>query len=329
MALGNSSGGCQDMSTEEYPGTWLKPFVFVLMPFAPAFNDIYEYGIKGGVQDAGAYAERIDEQMFVEGMLDRIFAQIIKADVVVADMTGRNPNVFYEVGYAHALNKVVVLLTQSADDIPFDLKHRAHIVYGGRISDLRPELTKRLTWAIRESRKRDNLVRNPRFKEGTKYWGTGYIESRITNGNWPHTSDEIGLPFVVSGGAVANGHRDPAVFKDDGWGSFSIDHQSPLGDHVWSSFSQLVAGLERDTDYVASYWVKAENLDVRTLFLTLDHQWRKVYRYYADPGTYEWRQVMSSPFNTGSRDFVDFRFVMQAQGKVWIDDVALYKRSKR
>jgi hypothetical protein len=39
-------------------------------------------------------------------------------------MTGRNPNVFYEVGYAHALGKIVLLLTQNGDDIPFDLKHR-------------------------------------------------------------------------------------------------------------------------------------------------------------------------------------------------------------
>lgn len=67
---------------------------------------------------------------------------------------------------------------------------------------------------------------------------------------------------------------------------------------------------------------------MRALFLTLDHQWRKANRYYADSGTYEWRQVISTPFNTGSSDFVDFRFVMQAQGKVWIDDVALHKRRK-
>lgn len=241
------------MPTEEYPATAPKPFVFALMPFALEFGDIYEYGIKGAAQDAGAYAERIDEQMFVEGILDRIFNQISKANVVVADMTGRNPNVFYEVGYAHALNKVVVLLTQSADDIPFDLKHRPHIVYGGKITELRPKLARRLTWAIEESYKRENLVRNPRFKEGTKYWGTGYVESRITNGNWPFPSDQIRLPFLVSGGAVATGGRDTSTSHNGGWASFFIDHQSPVADHVWSSFSQLIAGLERDTDYVARY----------------------------------------------------------------------------
>ena len=44
-------------------------------------------------------------------------------------MTGMNPNVFYEVGYAHALNKRVILLTETAEDIPFDLKHTPHVVY--------------------------------------------------------------------------------------------------------------------------------------------------------------------------------------------------------
>ena len=82
----------------------------------------------------GVYAERIDEQIFSEGILDRIFNQISKADVIVADMTGkRNPNVFDQVGYAHALGKIVILLTQNTDDIPFDLKHRQHTVYGGKI----------------------------------------------------------------------------------------------------------------------------------------------------------------------------------------------------
>ena len=86
-------------------------------------------------------------------MLERIFNQISKADVLVADMTGKNPNVFYEVGYAHALGKLVLLLTQDSADIPFDLRHRPHIVYGGGIDMLRKELTPRLAWALAEAKK--------------------------------------------------------------------------------------------------------------------------------------------------------------------------------
>ena len=123
------------------------------MPLDKKFDDIYKFGIKGAAEDVGAYAERLDEQIFVEGMLDRIFNQISKADLIIADMTGRNPNVFYEVGYAHALGKITLLLTQDADDIPFDLKHRQHTVYGGSIDLLRKELADRLRWGIAESRR--------------------------------------------------------------------------------------------------------------------------------------------------------------------------------
>ena len=128
--------------------TSVKPFVFVLMPFHSDFDDVYQVGIKAACASAGAYCERVDEQIFVENILDRVFNQIAKADIIVAEMTGRNPNVFYETGFAHALNKRVILLTQNADDIPFDLKQFPHIVYSGKITHLRAELEKRIKWCI-------------------------------------------------------------------------------------------------------------------------------------------------------------------------------------
>lgn len=123
-----------------------KPFVFVLMPFDDSFSDIYSLGIKAAADEAGGYCERLDEQIFEERMLDRIYNQINKADVIIADLTGKNPNVFYEVGYAHALQKKVILLTKKAEDIPFDLRHHYHIVYEGKITSLKEELTRRLKW---------------------------------------------------------------------------------------------------------------------------------------------------------------------------------------
>lgn len=125
-----------------------KPFVFTLMPFEPSFNDVYKLGIKPACTEVGAYCERVDEQIFTESILDRIYNQISKSDLIVADMTGRNPNVFYETGYAHALGKRVVLITKDSDDIPFDLKHYSHIVYGGSISDLKEKLQEHVTWFL-------------------------------------------------------------------------------------------------------------------------------------------------------------------------------------
>lgn len=125
-----------------------KPFCFVLMPFDDKFNDIYTLGIKDACDVAGAYCERVDEQIFKERILDRIFNQIAKADIVIADMTDKNANVFYEVGYAHAIGKTTILLTQNSDDIPFDLKHFPHIIYNNKITELKSELSKRVKWFI-------------------------------------------------------------------------------------------------------------------------------------------------------------------------------------
>ena len=125
---------------EHLPGA----YIFVLMPFVDNFKDIYELGIKATAEKLMMRCERVDEIEFNDTILAEIYAGIQRADLIIADMTGRNPNVFYEVGYAHALSKDVVLLTQVAEDIPFDLKGHNHIVYGNSISTLRNRLERRL-----------------------------------------------------------------------------------------------------------------------------------------------------------------------------------------
>lgn len=137
-----------ELLIEGLPNPKPKPFVFVLMPFQSDFDDIYQLGIKNACISAGAYCERVDEQIFVENILERVYNQIAKADIIISEMTGRNPNVFYETGYAHALSKRVILLTQNANDIPFDLKHYPHIIYNGKIALLKTELEKRIKWCI-------------------------------------------------------------------------------------------------------------------------------------------------------------------------------------
>ena len=131
-----------------------KPFAFVLMPFDSEFDDIYRLGIQAVATECDVVAERVDEQSFSETILERIYRQIEAADFIIADMTGRNPNVFYEVGYAHARDKLCTLLTQTADDIPFDLKHHRHIVYGKSISELKKRLAVEIKWLKAEFEKR-------------------------------------------------------------------------------------------------------------------------------------------------------------------------------
>jgi hypothetical protein len=122
----------------EQPST--TKYAFVLMQFADEFLDVYELGIKAACREVGIRCERVDEQIFQENILNRVYAEIRRCDLIISEMTGRNPNVFYETGYAHAIGKRVILLTQEATDIPFDLKQYQHIVYGKSIVVLKGRL---------------------------------------------------------------------------------------------------------------------------------------------------------------------------------------------
>jgi hypothetical protein len=125
-----------------------RPFAFVLMPFAAGYDDVYHLAIGEACKEAGAYAERVDHQIFTGNILERVFNQIAKADLVIADMSERSPNVFYEVGYAHALGKTTLLLTRDAADIPFDLQQFPHIVYGTSLTKLKSELVRSVRWHL-------------------------------------------------------------------------------------------------------------------------------------------------------------------------------------
>lgn len=102
---------------------------FVLMPFAERFQPIYDDHIRLTVERAGLRCERADEIKGTSLITWDIWEKINRARFLIADLTERNPNVFYELGLAHAISKDVILLTQSMDFVPFDLKALRCIVY--------------------------------------------------------------------------------------------------------------------------------------------------------------------------------------------------------
>jgi len=119
---------------------------FVLMPFDEKFNSIYEK-IKEVVEELGLICKRADEIFNTKPVIEDICHSIQKSRILIADITGRNPNVFYELGFAHAKNKKVILITQDINDVPFDVKHYRCIVYKDTISgadELRDGLKKTL-----------------------------------------------------------------------------------------------------------------------------------------------------------------------------------------
>lgn len=103
---------------------------FVMMPFAAPHGDYYSKVYKPAIEKAGLRPVRADTEIFGTGkIMDQIWSGIHSAKVLVAELTTRNPNVFYELGLAHALEKPVVLVSGNESDVPFDLKHIRVIYY--------------------------------------------------------------------------------------------------------------------------------------------------------------------------------------------------------
>jgi hypothetical protein len=103
---------------------------FVVMPFAQPIGSYYKDIYEPAIQKAGLKPVRADADIFGTGkIMDQIWSGINAAKVLVAELTSRNPNVFYELGLAHALQKPVVLVSSNEADVPFDLKHIRVIYY--------------------------------------------------------------------------------------------------------------------------------------------------------------------------------------------------------
>lgn len=95
---------------------------FVIMPFSPTYQTVYDRIIRPAVEAAGLACIRAEEIYSRPQITADIWKYLRSARIVIAELTGRNTNVLYEVGLAHAIGKPVIILTRNEDDVPFDLK---------------------------------------------------------------------------------------------------------------------------------------------------------------------------------------------------------------
>ena len=121
-------------------GSRNKRLVFVAMPFSEEFEDVYVFGISAPVNAFGYLSERVDLQSFTGDILTRIKERIETAILVIADLSGANPNVYLEVGYAWGRQRPTLLLVKKdADQLKFDVQGQKAIVYKS-IKDLKQQL---------------------------------------------------------------------------------------------------------------------------------------------------------------------------------------------
>jgi hypothetical protein len=118
---------------------------FVMQPFAAPFGGYYDVIFKPAIEKAGLHPVRADAEIFATGkIMDQVWRGIREARVLVAELTSKNPNVFYELGLAHAQEKPVVLIASNEEDVPFDLRHIRVILYDRNDPFWGPKLVEKL-----------------------------------------------------------------------------------------------------------------------------------------------------------------------------------------
>jgi len=116
--------------------------VFVLMPFREGLDDLYFYGIRGSAERFGLRCKRADELIHDAAIIEEVIDHIKRARVIVAEVSDHNPNVFYEVGWAHALERPTILVAREGGQLPFDIAHINTVLYKS-IKDLDAKLSER------------------------------------------------------------------------------------------------------------------------------------------------------------------------------------------
>lgn len=134
MSSGAKSKESKDAEQEK------KPICFVMMPISDAhgyesghFSRVYEYVFKPAIERAGFHPERADDTVKTDYIVVGIVKKIIDAEMVLCDMSGRNPNVLYELGLRHAYQKKVVLTKDRATDKIFDVQGLRYTEYDGSL----------------------------------------------------------------------------------------------------------------------------------------------------------------------------------------------------
>lgn len=125
---------------------------FVMMPFSKRFDEVYRLAIAPAASDNGLTALRADEIAGTGFVLEQIRTAIQQSRICIADLTGSNANVLYEVGYAQALGKPLVLMATEGAQLPFDIAHLRVIMYGSDFDVARDMLSRAIVLALSDER---------------------------------------------------------------------------------------------------------------------------------------------------------------------------------
>lgn len=136
------------------------------MPYGHWFDKYYREIYIPAIKEAGLEPARADELFNTGSVVEQIWEQIEKSRVLLADLTDKNPNVFYELGLAHAAKKPVIFTAANIEDVPFDLRHLRVIVYEIRDPDWANRLRQQITEYLRNTLKEPSKSIPHPFRHG-------------------------------------------------------------------------------------------------------------------------------------------------------------------
>lgn len=116
---------------------------FIAIPFTPHYDDVHLYGIRAAAEKLGITVERADDSLDSTDIITYIKSRIKACDLLIADTTELNANVFYELGYADGIDKAVLLIAAANTELPFDIRGRNHLLYAN-LAELESKLGERL-----------------------------------------------------------------------------------------------------------------------------------------------------------------------------------------
>jgi len=128
--------------------------IALMIPFSADF-DLIAKAIKQTAETCGMACVRANDIWEDSTIIQDVFSLIYRAKIVICDLSGKNPNVFYEAGIAHTLGRNVIPLARSVSDIPFDLRHHRHLIYLPNqqgISEMQAELANRIKTLLTKER---------------------------------------------------------------------------------------------------------------------------------------------------------------------------------
>jgi len=179
----------------------------MVMEFGEVQDEYYRQVFKPAIEAAGLVAVRGDDVFHAGTIIEDIWKATNDAVVILADLTGKNANVLYELGLAHAIGKPAVIVVQALEDVPFDLKSRRIIPYKPVMPDWAPSLASRITRALTETLNQPGRAVLPLLTSDDNGWDSEDESdwSECNELGWPEVTEirpnpaQVGEVLILTG----------------------------------------------------------------------------------------------------------------------------------